>query len=115
MRKTVRHFGIGAVKLRKAPFSMGDNGDTTTAPSAEKIAAQEDALLRQFFAEVSEVERDNEVHRFTSLSLSRCLYIETFVMLIDCDCSSSSLHSCLAFSRFLHVHISVCKIVMTYA
>ncbi|KAK4369601.1 hypothetical protein RND71_013393 [Anisodus tanguticus] len=42
---------------------MGDNSD---APSAAKIAAQEDALLKQFFAEVSEVERDNEVNRILS-------------------------------------------------
>ncbi|WMV56259.1 hypothetical protein MTR67_049644 [Solanum verrucosum] len=45
---------------------MGDNSDTTTAPSPAKIAAQEDALLKQFFAEVSEVERDNEVNRILS-------------------------------------------------
>ena len=86
---------------------MGDNSDTATAPSPAKIAAQEDALLKQFFAEVSEVERDNEVNRFASLSLSRYLHMETFIMLINCNYSSSSLRICLAFSRFfLHVHIS---------
>lgn len=45
---------------------MGDNSATTTAPSPAKTAAVEDALLKQFFAEVSEVERDNEVNRFIS-------------------------------------------------
>ncbi|XP_059314941.1 J domain-containing protein spf31-like [Lycium ferocissimum] len=43
---------------------MGDNNSDT--PSAAKIAAQEDALLKQFFAEVSEVERNNEVNRILS-------------------------------------------------
>ncbi|XP_019242466.1 PREDICTED: J domain-containing protein spf31-like [Nicotiana attenuata] len=45
---------------------MGDNSATTTAPSPAKTAAVEDALLKQFFAEVSEVERDNEVNRILS-------------------------------------------------
>lgn len=36
---------------------MGDNSGAT-------YTAADDLLLKQFFAEVSEVERDNEVNRF---------------------------------------------------
>lgn len=36
---------------------MGDN-------SGANYTAADDLLLKQFFAEVSEVERDNEVNRF---------------------------------------------------
>ncbi|KAH0660783.1 hypothetical protein KY289_029531 [Solanum tuberosum] len=47
---------------------MGENSSVTAAPSPslEKTSAIEDALLKQFFAEVSEVERDNEVIRILS-------------------------------------------------
>uniref|UniRef100_A0A3Q7FGL8 Uncharacterized protein n=1 Tax=Solanum lycopersicum TaxID=4081 RepID=A0A3Q7FGL8_SOLLC len=86
---------------------MGDNSATITAPLLVKIATQEDALLKQFFAEVSEVERSNEVNRFASLSLARYLHMETFIMLINCNYSFSSLGICLEFSLvFLHVYIS---------
>nr|GLL43245.1 dnaJ homolog subfamily C member 8 [Ipomoea trifida] len=45
---------------------MGDNGAATTATPRPITSAEEDALLKQFFAEVSEVERDNEVNRILS-------------------------------------------------
>ncbi|XP_031112276.1 J domain-containing protein spf31 [Ipomoea triloba] len=45
---------------------MGDNGAATTATPRPITSADEDALLKQFFAEVSEVERDNEVNRILS-------------------------------------------------
>lgn len=48
------------------PDGMGDNGAATTATPRPITSAEEDALLKQFFAEVSEVERDNEVNRFLS-------------------------------------------------
>ncbi|KAL2240027.1 UNVERIFIED_CONTAM: J domain-containing protein spf31 [Sesamum indicum] len=43
---------------------MGDNSGTTSSTAAS--TADEDYLLKQFFAEVSEVERDNEVNRILS-------------------------------------------------
>nr|GMD64858.1 J domain-containing protein spf31-like [Ipomoea batatas] len=52
---------------------MGDNGAATTATPRPITSAEEDALLKQFFAEVSEVERDNEVNRFLS-SFHLCYY-----------------------------------------
>ncbi|KAF3662296.1 putative serine/threonine-protein kinase-like [Capsicum annuum] len=48
---------------------MGENSSFTAAappPPSPKSAAIDDALLKQFFAEVSEVERDNEVIRILS-------------------------------------------------
>ncbi|OIT26653.1 PREDICTED: J domain-containing protein spf31 isoform X1 [Nicotiana attenuata] len=47
---------------------MGENSSVTAAPPPPrgKSSAEEDALLKQFFAEVSEVERDNEVNRILS-------------------------------------------------
>ncbi|XP_019199239.1 PREDICTED: dnaJ homolog subfamily C member 8 [Ipomoea nil] len=45
---------------------MGDNGAATTATPRPTTSTDEDALLKQFFAEVSEVERDNEVNRILS-------------------------------------------------
>lgn len=41
---------------------MGESNPTTNI--------QDDLLLKNFFAEVSEVERDNEVLRYLSFSLS---------------------------------------------
>lgn len=40
-----------------------------------EASTDDDLLLKNFFAEVSEVERDNEVLRFFSLSLSLQLYM----------------------------------------
>ncbi|PIN00636.1 putative molecular chaperone (DnaJ superfamily) [Handroanthus impetiginosus] len=47
---------------------MGDNRGITSSASAAAVAspAEDDLLLKQFFAEVSEVERDNEVNRILS-------------------------------------------------
>ncbi|MCD7457936.1 hypothetical protein HAX54_036590 [Datura stramonium] len=47
---------------------MGENSSVTaeTPPPSAKTSAIGDALLKQFFAEVSEVERDNEVIRILS-------------------------------------------------
>ncbi|CAH9115496.1 unnamed protein product [Cuscuta epithymum] len=47
---------------------MGDKGAAVAVaiPPPTSTAADEDALLKQFFAEVSEVERENEVHRILS-------------------------------------------------
>ncbi|CAN4099042.1 unnamed protein product [Withania somnifera] len=47
---------------------MGENSSVTAAPPppSAKASAVDDALLKQFFAEVSEVERDNEVIRILS-------------------------------------------------
>ncbi|XP_009758748.1 uncharacterized protein [Nicotiana sylvestris] len=47
---------------------MGENSSVTAAPPPPrgKSSAEEDALLKQFFAELSEVERDNEVNRILS-------------------------------------------------
>ena len=44
---------------------------------ASSASTDDDLLLKNFFAEVSEVERDNEVNRF-SLSLSLSLRFSTF-------------------------------------
>lgn len=51
---------------------MGENSSVTAAPPPPrgKSSAEEDALLKQFFAELSEVERDNEVNRSSPFSLS---------------------------------------------
>ncbi|XP_012858795.1 PREDICTED: J domain-containing protein spf31-like [Erythranthe guttata] len=47
---------------------MGDNSGTTSSANrpAAATSADEDLLLKNFFAEVSEVERDNEVNRILS-------------------------------------------------
>ncbi|KAL7084750.1 hypothetical protein ACP275_14G240200 [Erythranthe tilingii] len=47
---------------------MGDNSGTTSSANrpAAATTADEDLLLKKFFAEVSEVERDNEVNRILS-------------------------------------------------
>lgn len=61
---------------------MGDNGATPTTATID-----EDLLLKQFFAEVSEVERDNEVSRLEfSFSLSQlvvlCLHMYVKIILL---------------------------------
>ncbi|KAL8483461.1 hypothetical protein ACS0TY_026229 [Phlomoides rotata] len=45
---------------------MGDISGTTSSSAAAPSTAEDDLLLKQFFAEVSEVERDNEVTRILS-------------------------------------------------
>ncbi|RAL45963.1 hypothetical protein DM860_006117 [Cuscuta australis] len=45
---------------------MGDAGAASAATPRPTTTADEDALLKQFFAEVSEVERENEVSRILS-------------------------------------------------
>lgn len=50
---------------------MGDNAATPTTSAVDN-----DLLLKQFFAEVSEVERDNEVARFElSISFSSMAFL----------------------------------------
>lgn len=47
-----------------------------------EASTDDDLLLKNFFAEVSEVERDNEVLRFFSLSLSlyNCIWLYAELM-----------------------------------
>lgn len=57
---------------------MGDNSSNT-----------DDLLLKQFFTEVSEVERDNEVNRFVFsplLLIFMCLYFSIFCKISICRC-----------------------------
>ncbi|KZV55727.1 J domain-containing protein spf31 [Dorcoceras hygrometricum] len=64
-------FGLGPLKAHLVIISLPNHGeliggkiamgDASAAP-----AADEDLLLKQFFSEVSEVERDNEVNRILS-------------------------------------------------
>ena len=50
---------------------------------ASSASTDDDLLLKNFFAEVSEVERDNEVNRFSlSLSLSLCDSLHFFAPIL---------------------------------
>ena len=72
---------------------MGDASSSTT---------DDDLLLKNFFAEVSEVERDNEVHRFSlSLFLYDSLYLYAQLFFLIASAISAKL------ADFVRVKLSI--------
>ncbi|KAG6436070.1 hypothetical protein SASPL_100952 [Salvia splendens] len=55
---------------------MGDVSEATSSAAAAAASALNDDLLKKFFAEVSEVERDNEVSRKTTKLTAYILVVE---------------------------------------